>query len=107
MRDNDHLTLPGRLHDQLCQRRQQIGMQAGFRFVEDHQRGRPWRQQGRDQLQVAQRTVGQFGGQQRPQQPVLSHPNLEIGAGVGNRDAATRERIGDRIVHRLAVDPVG
>jgi hypothetical protein len=41
--DDDHLRPFGGIGDEARQRREQVWMQAGFGFVQNHQRGRPRR----------------------------------------------------------------
>ena len=60
MRDHDDLCASGGLGDETPERRQQVGMQARLRLVEDHEVRRPRRQQSRYQQQIAQRTVGKL-----------------------------------------------
>ena len=45
VRDDDDLCVPAGCGDETCERRQQVGMKAGLRFVEDHEAGRPRREQ--------------------------------------------------------------
>ena len=65
------LAMVGRANDQSRQRRQKIGVQAGFRFVENHHGWRARGQQRGDQQQISQRAVRQCGSRERPQQPLL------------------------------------
>ena len=78
MGDHDDLRFFGAGGDQPRERPQQIGVQAGFRLVQRHQLRRARRQQRRHQQQIAQGSIGQFGGLQRPQQAMLAHRQAEI-----------------------------
>ena len=97
VRHHQHLGVLRGLADQAPEGRQQVGMQAGFRFVEHQQRRRPRRQQGGDPQQVAQGAVRQLRGAQRPQQAGLLDQHVEAPSRVVDVQAAA----GKGIVHRL------
>ena len=92
---DDQLRAGGRRRDERGHRRDQVRMQAGFRFVQDEQFGRSRREQRRDPQQVAEGAVGEFGGGQRPEQAVLLELEFEAAADVLDVDAGAGERVVD------------
>ncbi len=85
--------------------RPRAGTRSGWRLVSGSLRTIQFRrargEECREQQQVAQRAVGQFGGAQGPEQPVLPHGDLEarfrdvdvqFGPGEGIRDRCVQAR---------------
>ena len=78
-------------------------MQARLRLVQNHQRGRPRRQQRRNPKQVAQRPIRKFGCAHGTQQAVLFHQEFEPPRTAFNGKAAARESICDRCGETFAI----
>ena len=79
--DND-LGVLTRTSDQPGKCRKQVGVQAGFWFVQHHERRRSRAEEGGDQQQVAKGAVRKLGRAQRPQQTVGTQFKIEAATGL-------------------------
>ena len=98
-----HLGVPRALAHQPPERRQQVRVQAGLRFVQDHQARRARREQRRNPKEVAQRAVRQLGLRERPQQAVLREGQAEPPAFRHHIDAGAGKRIRHGLVERRRI----
>jgi len=80
VRDDDELSITCHRSDQMPERREQLRVQTGLRFIEDQQLRRTRGEHRSDQQQIPQRTVGQFRRSERAQQAFLLPAQLEQAA---------------------------
>src|SRR5688500_12647545 len=77
VRHDDRLRALGSARNEPRKRRQEVRVQAGFRFVQHEQARRPGRKECRNPEEIAQGAVGKFSCAQRPEEAVLLHLDLE------------------------------
>src|SRR5947208_1498792 len=89
--------------NQLCECWQQFWVEACFGLVEYEERGWSWAKQCDGEQQEAKRAIGQFGCCKSAVQSVLLLRQFESATYIGDIDAASWKRCGDRFVQALRV----
>jgi hypothetical protein len=93
--DDDDLRAFAGGGDETRERRQQVGMKAGLRLVEDHEAGRARCEQCGGPEEKAQRAVGELRGGERAEQAVLLEPEVEAAGLHFDAEAAAGKGVVD------------
>src|ERR1051325_6478387 len=93
MRNDDDLCMSNCSQNQPRKRRQQVGVQAGLWFIQDHQLRWTWCKESCGPKQKTQRPIRQLGGGKRTQQSMLLKLQLEAAVSILYVEAASGEGV--------------